>query len=38
MTVRRIEINLDTILGNKLYWLLKELMAKYPEAIKEVSE
>lgn len=35
MTTRTIIIDIDTSIGNKLYWFLKELMKKYPNEIKE---
>jgi len=35
MTKRIIEINIDSPLGNKLYWFLKLIMEKYPDEIKE---
>lgn len=33
MTKRTIVIDLDTELGNKLYWFLKVLIEKYPDVI-----
>ena len=38
MTTRIIVIGLDTPVGNKMYWFLKEIMVKYPTAIKELKE
>ena len=38
MTKRTITIDLDTPIGNKLYWFLKAMMEKYPEEIKELEE
>ena len=35
MTNRTLIIDIDTELGNKLYWFLKSLMEKYPDEIKE---
>lgn len=35
MTKRTIIIDIDTELGNKLYWFLKSLMVKFPNEIKE---
>lgn len=38
MTSRTIVIDIDTSIGNKLYWLLKEIMKKNSEALWEVKE
>lgn len=38
MTIRTIEIDLDTPIGNKLFWFLSELMKKYPDEIKEIDQ
>ena len=38
MTQRTIVIDLDTPIGNKLYWFLKALMEKYSTEIQEVRE
>lgn len=35
MSKRIIIININTDLGNKLYWFLKELMNTYPDVIKD---
>jgi len=35
MTERTIIINLNTQLGNKLYWFLKSIMVNFPDALKE---
>ena len=34
---RRIIIDMDTPIGNKLYWFLKELMTRFPDDIKELE-
>jgi len=38
MTIRKIVIDLDTPMGNKLYWFLRELMEKYPTEIQELKQ
>ena len=38
MTKRTIILNLDTEVGNKLYWVLKLIMDCYPFAITELEE
>ena len=38
MTIRTITLDLDTAIGNKLYWFLRELMEKYPTEIQEKRE
>ena len=38
MTSRIILLDLDSSVGNNLYWLLKELMSKYPNEIRELKE
>ena len=38
MTTRIIMIEIDTSVGNNLYWLLDELMLKYPNAIRELKD
>lgn len=35
---RTIIIDIDTSIGNKLYWFLKEIMKEIPEIIKEPNE
>ena len=37
-TTRTIVLNIDTPVGGKLYWLLKELMDRYPIEIQERKE
>ena len=37
MTTRTIIIDLDTVVGNKLYWFLKSIMEKYPDEIMEAN-
>ena len=37
MTKRTITIDLDTPIGNKLYWFLKEIMVSFPDEIKEIE-
>ena len=36
MTIRTITLDIDTVMGNKLYWFLRELMKKYPTEIQEM--
>ena len=38
MTTRIIMIEINTSVGNNLYWLLDELMLKYPNAIRELKD
>ena len=38
MTSRMIMLDIDTSVGNNMYWLLKELMLKYPNEIRELKE
>ncbi len=38
MTTRIIMLDLNTSVGNNMYWLLKELMLKYPNEIRELKE
>jgi len=38
MTERTIIINLDIPLGNKIYWFLKAIMVKFPDALKEIEQ
>jgi hypothetical protein len=38
MTKRIVEINIDSSMGNKLYSLIKELMKKYPNEIRDVGK
>ena len=35
MAIRIINIDIDTAIGNKLYWFLREMMEKYPSEIQE---
>ncbi len=35
MTYRTVVIDIDTPMGNKLYWFLKELQLQYPTVIVE---
>ena len=35
MTTRVINLDMDSEIGNKLYWFLKELMKVYPLEIQE---
>jgi hypothetical protein len=37
-TERQLVINIETELGNKLYWFLKFLMRDYPDIIMEKKE
>ena len=38
MTTRTLVIDIDTELGNKLWWFLKTIMDEYPDAIKEINQ
>jgi len=35
MVLRTIVIDIDTSIGNKLYWFLREMMNEYPTEIQE---
>ena len=37
-TTRKIVLNIDTPVGNRLYWFLKELMSRYPIEIQEEEQ
>ena len=37
-TTRTIVLNIDTSVGGLIYWLLKELMDRYPIEIQELEE
>lgn len=36
-TERLVRINLDTVIGQMIYWLIVELMGKYPDAFEDIK-
>ena len=38
MIKRIVKFNLDTRLGNRLFWLIKELMEYYPESFEIIED